>query len=84
MKRWIKITALSVAILNLMLLLASLYPVSTGGLVYAGNDQTTLQVKSIGGDDPSMFPESCHKLGKCHGFFGCLRQLAKCIADFLD
>jgi len=84
MKRWMKLTALTVAVLNLLMLVASVYPVSIVGLAYAGNDQPTIQSVPVGDDQPNMLPESCHKLGKCHGFFGCLRQLVRCMADVLD
>lgn len=84
MKRWIKITALSVAVLNLMMLFASLYPVSTGGLVYAGNDSPKLKAQPIGDDQPSMVPESCKKIKNCHGFWGCAWAVLKCAADIIN
>jgi len=84
MKKWMKITALTVAVLNLMMLLATLYPVSTGGLVYAGNDPPTLKAQPIGDDQPNMVPESCHKIGKCHGFWHCAWRVLVCVADIIN
>ena len=80
MRRWIKITALTVAVLNLMMLLASLYPVSNVGLVYAGNDPPKLKAQPIGDDQPNMIP-SCDRCWHCHGFWSCLKWCARCAAD---
>jgi hypothetical protein len=83
MKRWIKMTALTVAVLNLMMLLAYVYPVSTVGLAYAGNDPPKLRAQPIGDDQPNLLPDSCHRLGNCHGFWNCLRQALRCARDIL-
>ncbi|MGB8657087.1 MAG: hypothetical protein WCE90_04800 [Candidatus Zixiibacteriota bacterium] len=83
MKKWMKITALTVAVLNLLMLVASLCPVSTVGLAYAGNDRPTVKAQPVGDDDPNMLPLSCSRCWHCHGFFSCIKWCAKCAYDFL-
>jgi hypothetical protein len=86
MKRWMKITALTVAVLNLMMLTAALSPlplVSTGQSAFAGNDPPA-GAQPIGDAQSNMAPESCHRCMHCHGFFNCLKWCAKCVYDVVD
>ncbi|MGB8657088.1 MAG: hypothetical protein WCE90_04805 [Candidatus Zixiibacteriota bacterium] len=82
MKRWMKTTALTVAVLNLLMLVASLCPVSTLGLAYAGNDRPTVKAQPVGNDDPNMMPLSCSRCRHCHGL-GCIIKCGKCGFDTL-
>lgn len=85
MKKWLKLTALTVAVLNLMMLTAALCPalfVSTGQVAFAGNDPPS-GTKSIDNDQAPNLPASCDKCFHCHGFWNCLKWCAKCAYDTL-
>jgi hypothetical protein len=86
MKKWMKITTLTVAVLNLMMLVATLCPTPfvSSQVAFAGDDHPTLKAQPIGGDQPEMVPESCKKIKNCHGFWRCAWQVLKCAADIIN
>jgi hypothetical protein len=85
MKKWMRITVLTVAVLNLMMLTAALSPlplVSTGQSAFAGNDPPT-NPQSVNGGGSDMLPQSCDRCRHCHGFFSCLKWCARCAAEVI-
>jgi hypothetical protein len=85
MKKWMKITALSIAALNLLMLVAMLCPAPfvSNLVAFAGDDHPTLKAQPIGDDQPEMLPDSCKNWKGCHGFWNCFKKAIKCLNDLL-
>lgn len=87
MKRWMKITALTVVVVNLMMLTVALSPVlfvSKSQVAFAGDDHPTLKAQDNSGDPPEALPDSCKKIKVCHGFWNCFKRVLRCVVDIID
>lgn len=82
MKKIIRITAIALTTVFMMMLVASLVP--TGNLAYAVDDGPKLKAQSIDNTTPELGQSACSRLGKCHGFWGCLKRAAQCIVEILS